>query len=478
MRKKQEKAVTYSEKPAVGYVDLASRFTSLLSVFIASRAVGVGSQFLVAYWMAQRGNDYLEASNLMTKYVGFIDLSGAVSMYATSILQKTQKAVAQEEVAPKIMLASAWVALTFAIPSSLLVVLGTEKLLVAFGQPEEASRLTQEYVNGYVLPGGFILTWWSVICQQTAFVKGGCWGSLVPIVNAIRQVMYLVLSYGWLFGKLGMSEYGVKGVGMARTISTAFDVFVFLTLFAVKGLLPLRDVFKESFKWYVTTLKKSFATGSQTFIEQLAEAINTEMIGLKGGDGLAASEIYAQYWQLANVALITASQSASIVAGDYQDDIQNAIRVNNVALLITIPTFTILIAALVCHSAFTTDWMVQTFISAPDRPSSNETEDIHDLASHLLWFLISAVLLGASKGIATGTLRGLKKFNFPLLVSVLSTLLLGCNVSGILCFMSRLSVYGVYLGGTVAATCSAGATLFKTYRGLRLVSAEENIQSP
>lgn len=465
----------------LSYSSLLGEFSSLFGIFIISRSAEVGAQFVTAFWMSQRGEDYLEASNLVTKYVNFLYVSSAISMYVTAILQKAEKVEVREEMRPKILLATSFAALTIAVPISLAMIFSTEKLLVAMGQPEVPSKLTQDYVNGFVGGGGILLGCLSVACQQTSFAKGGNWRWLVVGVNLVRQAINLLLVYGMLFGKLGMPDYGAMGVGLARSISTALDFLAFIVIFAIKGMLPIRRVFKESLKLYGKTISKAMAIGSRSFLEQLADFVATIMIGLKNGDALAASEIVAQYWQLFNVIIMTAAQSTSIVVAKHKFDLPNARRMTTATLVVITSCLTLLITALTLSSAYTGRWMEGAFIDHGSQPisnftsvPSNTTSDIKEIAHNLLWLLIPMVSLNAVKGMTAGSLRGLGEFNYPLMVSAVSMLVIGSTLSGVLCFPVNMSAFGVYLGSTGALACAAVWMLAKNYSSLQSKVTESN----
>lgn len=438
-----------SSEQLISYPKALKNFGEIALPFAFSRFIGVGSEFIGAYWLSKLGPAHLAASGLITVCRNFTLSSAIVSIYSTSILQREAIRTDKKENVGKILHASNAFGLLLGLISSGLLY-NTGSLLKLLGQSDEAVEITDAFFKAFVLSGGVIATITSVSNQQTAYAIDK--PNLVLAINVLRRVIYMGLAYAFIFGELGMPALGAPGLAYASSASAWVDQIIFTLYYKFNSHLSefglLRANIIESIKNHFKELSiKSLTMGAQTLNEYFVQLAGTLIIGHKSTIQLAAAEITVQFYNLLDVPISSATQSASLVVSKFNKKHQpSARRIGNVAIVSSL-SITVLTAPL--------------FLSIPRHLASifvghgPERETILDTSQTILKILAIGNAPDVVRKLSAGTLRGKGYYLTPAMVNILAMTVIGLGVGYAISHFDKLGAIGIYIGFTIGMMIAA-----------------------
>ena len=420
-------------------------FLTMYIPFAFSRLIGIGSDFAGGAMLSQLGPQNLAASGLITVYRNFATATGATSIYSAGSLASIEISHNRPENVGKVLRASYIYAVLFSVPAATVVLL-SGPLLKLCGQSEAIANIAQDYFEPYAI--GIPLMLMSAGSQQVAYALGH--SKAVLAATILRRAIQVTLSYGLIFGRLNMPCLRAAGMGYASTIACCFEQAFFMLYFKLNGSFTPFQLMKNDFRSigpFVKSLaSKSLLLAILTCNEYLATFVGTILIGLRGENQLAASEIAVQYDSLVRVQLASAGQSSAILigkmrnpkAGEVEQSPLNARIIGNIAMisslsipLIVIPLFS----------------MAPTLLARPFINENNPNIDaVLDITKNLLIINGVGQIANAIKTVSGASLRGYNDYKYATQASIFTMTVLALGIGSILEFAGGLGAEGMYLG--------------------------------
>lgn len=189
----------------------------------------------------------------------------SMNVGATAMVAR-YKGAGEQEKANLIMRQALMLTLIFAVASSVVGYIFSEKLIIFMGAPD-AQTLAGGTAYLKIQMVGF--TFMALTATVTAVLRGVGNSRTAMIYNLTANLVNVIFNYLLIEGRFGFPRMEVVGASLA-TIIGQFAAFVFAFVYITKDnnqYLHLR--FKDSFKPSSTSMKQIFIIGFPTMIEQL-----------------------------------------------------------------------------------------------------------------------------------------------------------------------------------------------------------------
>ena len=350
------------------------------------------------------------------------------------------------------------VAIIFAIPMMLLMWV-SPVILIWTGQ--------DPMVIKFAKPFFYALIWnmlpFNLMVLTYHFLIGVTRVRMAMVMSIIMVPIEVFFYYVFLYGKLGMPELGLAGIGYALAISNSLVAITYLCYLRFSIEFKKYDLFtkwwKVNKKFLCELIRIGLPMGSMICIEVALFAVIAIMMGRFGTTVLAAYQISYQYLMLAIFVLIGISQSIAVRVGNEVG------RNNRGALkLVVVVNFVMALMIMTCFSVF--------YLFFPKLAISIDL-DIHAFSS---WTLVNTaitflaivavlILIESLRLISLGALRGLKDTKFPMFVSIVGFWCIAFPCAYLLAFKLGFGGSGI-LWGVAIGLLVTGIILFTRFNSL------------
>ena len=196
-----------------------------------------------------------------------------------------------------------------------IVLLQTERILLAFGEPADLARDAGIYMRGYQ---------WSLL-PSLLFMVVRCLFSALErprptlIAGLVAVAFNALANYALVFGKLGMPQLGIIGSGVATTVS---QTLMFLLLLGasffeprLQRLRPLALPWRPSWRDFVALWRLGLPMGGMILAEVGAFSAATMAMGVIGRASLEAHTAALQIISIAFMIPLGLGQAATVRVG-------------------------------------------------------------------------------------------------------------------------------------------------------------------
>jgi MATE family multidrug resistance protein len=280
------------------------------------------------------------------------------------------------------------------------------------------------------------------VIQQ--FLVGITKTRLVMIMSIIAVPVEILSYYAFLFGKFGLPQLGLAGIGYGLTISYSIISIYFICYLASSKALKIYNLFKKWWiietKFLVEMVRVGFPLGAMWCSELIFFAIVATMMGYFGVAVLAAFQIADQYLIIAMVILFALGQSTAIRVG-------NEAGRNNRNQLKLITTVNIAIS-IILISIFSITYMIfpQAAIGLDIDMNSSHFQEVARIAMTFFPIVAILLLIDCFRIITNGALRGLKDTNFQMLISIIGFWIIAFPAAYLLGFKYDWGGIGIWWG--------------------------------
>lgn len=418
----------------------------LALTFLAETAI---SAIDVAF-IGRLGGDALAGASLGVMSFFFFCLLAIGVVVATAPLAAQAMGARQPRQVRRVIRQGLWMAVLLGVPAAV-ALMAVEPVLLALGQPQEASRLAQDYLGtfGWSLPWAVGL----VVLRNFAAVLGRPRLGLWIIVAGIP--LNAVLDYGLIFGHLGLPRLGLAGAGLASVIAQASMFVAMLTVVLTVRPLARYQILGRFWRpdWVVfgRIVRLGLPIAGIMMMEFGLILVSLVMIGWIGSTALAAQQIAITLASLTFKIPLGIAQAATVRVGHAagRRDPDGVRRAGWTALAMGMAFMAV--ASLVMWA-----WpeaLVAVFLDA----SLPGNAEVAELAAHLV--LVAAIFQVAdgAQTVGAGVLRGLNDAAVPLVLAGIGYLAIGVPAAWLLGFPGGLGAVGVWIGMAIglfaAATC-------------------------
>jgi MATE family multidrug resistance protein len=336
-----------------------------------------------------------------------------------------------------------WIAILLGVPSSF-ALMGVEPVLRALGQPHEAARLADDYLDffGWSLPWGLGL----VVLRNFAAVLGrprlGLW------IIAAGIPLNAVLDYGLIFGHLGMPRLELAGAGIASVIAQAAMFGAMLTVVLAVRPLSRYQILGRFWRPDWTVFLRIFRLGLPIAGIMMLEFglffVSSIMIGWMGSTALAAHQIAMTLATLTFRVPLGIAQAATVRVGHAagRRDAGGVMRAGWTALAMGV-------AFMVLASCAMWVWP-QALVAVFLDPSQPGNAEVAVLAAALVVVAAVFQVADGAQTIGAGVLRGLSDTTVPMALAAIGYIAIGIPAAYLLAFPGNLGAVGVWMGMAIA----------------------------
>lgn len=348
-----------------------------------------------------------------------------------------------------------FLALLLSLPSMLLIWL-TPHFLYLLGQNAKIIESVTLLVHALVwgIPG------YLLFLTLREFISAFSLTRIVMSVTLLSLPLTFILNYILIYGKYGLPQLGIAGIGYAGSIILWF-MFICLWIYSkhhplLKPYISL-DISRLDWNKIQDMFFIGAPSGALFVLESGMFLTAVVMMGYFGVDSLAAYQIAMQCASIAYSLPFALSMATALLVGNAigGQDILQAKRFAFICLGIAL-FFSCLVAIL--------------FISVPEllikfflKPTEKNYGEIIQLATSFLIIASLFQCVDATQAIANGALRGFRDTFVPMLISIGCYWLLGIFSAYYLSFHTRLGPAGIWYGLVLGLFSAGSILLFRLY---------------
>ncbi len=427
---------------------------------VSSQLVYASSSFLGTVMVSRLGEDALAASVLvnmiwMSFFLLFIGMLNAVS-----ILVSHQFGANNYDSISKIM------GQAYKLGAIVMVLLTGCMLIVPHlsyftSQPPNVLALAKIYVHTYLfqIPALVLL----VITEQ--FLAGINRTKMVLRISLVVVPIEIVLIYSLIFGKFGLPQCGIAGVGYAFAITYTCTIIFMLWYLQRTKQYQVFGIFTHLTSWHLNYFRElirvGIPMGFMHVIELTAFTVMTFWVSRFGTTMLAAHQIVLQYLSFVITLVFAMSQAVTVRVGFSvgREDETAARYASFVGMFLNF----VIILTVALLFIFLPHIFLSLDINLTDPANTALIRD----ASTLLMVVGLLLIFDNFRIIGFGALRGLKDTNFPMYASLFSFWVVGLSAAYYLGFVLQLDGAGVWLGMTFGIAVCAGIVFRRLRKILR-----------
>ncbi|MFT5744175.1 MAG: MATE family multidrug resistance protein [Paracoccaceae bacterium] len=377
-------------------------------------------------------------------FVVFLVGSGFAS--AAMPLVAETSASDQENKVRRIVVATLWLSMVFALVMIPLMLL-SDDLFRALGQEPENAGLAQVYLQ--------IAAWGIfpalIVMVLRAYLSAMETAQVIFWTTLLMAVANAGLNWVLIFGNLGAPELGVRGAAIASVITHSISI-PFLVIYATRKFRHHR-VLSGIWDYNLEVGGKVFRLGLPIGLTSLAEmgmfSVGTLMMGWVGTISLTAHAIAQLVSATTFMIHLGVSQAATVRVG-------RALGLKDMASLRDGAIAAMLIAYIwVGITMFVLIVYPDPLISLFMAPDESAREMVIAAASTFLFVAAIFQLADASQLMGLSLLRGLQDTRVPLILAVLSYWVVGVPASYVLAFALDLGGAGIWWGQVVGLSVAA-----------------------
>lgn len=353
------------------------------------------------------------------------------------------------------------------------------KLLIILKQPRDLVALAVPYFHALSI--GIIPSLWGVCFNE--FVMGIGRARLVVIWALISTPCNILLGYGLLFGKFGLSKLGIAGAAWAASL-TYWVLFLLVVLYFYcsreykKFNLFHKIPMKNRFLWYGANRPEQMVMHYFWKILHIGWPISlqlgaiaasysflTYMMGWLGKTALAAHHIANQWVTLIIMVPYGVAQASSVLVAQALGSKRKLIISLGYAG-VCLGSSIVVLASLLYWIA--PDLLIAIYLNLRDLMNNH----IVYLATILLMIMGLIQITDTVAVILTGALRGFHDTTVPMLIGISMNWIVSIPLGYVLAFTTNMGAIGLYIGFVAGSACSA---ILLMYRFWFLCRREERL---
>lgn len=300
----------------------------------------------------------------------------------------------------------------------------------------------------------------SIMFVIEQFLIGIARTKIVLLMSILIVPLQIFFFYVFLFGKFGVLQLGLAGIGYGLTISYSLVVLFFICYLQFSRLLKPYQLFN---KWWILKrkvllelIRVGLPLGFMFGIEVALFVAVAIMMGLFGITTLAAYQIAYQYIMLALAFIFALTQTVTVrIGNEVGKNNRNALQLVNMAL-----GFGFMLIFSIFYIGF------PRFVIGLD--IDIHAPDLQQLVYEATVFLSMAgilILIDCLRLINAGALRGLKDTTVPLIISILGFWGIAFPAAYLLAFRFGVGEIGIWWG-IMLGLFIAAITLFIRFKRL------------
>lgn len=415
---------------------------------IAANLVQASTGFISTIMLARLGTKPLAASGLVSSLYFMVVVSCWGMLSGLSVLIAQAHGAKQFDNISRLMRQGMGFAILISIPMMLLMWILPWFLADSVSDPS-VLKLSTEYLHAMswiVIPGSCLV--WS---EQ--LLIGLQKSTAVMVISLLSVPLEIVASYLLIYGKFGLPECGVAGIGYGLAVAYTIVAVLTIVYISLHKELAQYQIFKRLPRVKYTLLYEIFRIGwpigAMYGIEVGLFAALALLMGQVGAIALAAHQIIMQFMSVAIMITFGFMTATSIRVGHAIGRKDYAILpcIGHVGMLLS-SMVAIVIGIAYCSAP---EWIVSLDVG----PEQASRAAILSLTTKLLFIAAIYQVAESVRIVAMGALRGMKDTRVPMINSFISFWLVGFTLSYILGLLLDGQAAGLWWGVTLGIISGA-----------------------
>ena len=332
-----------------------------------------------------------------------------------------------------------WSAVIISLPAWL-VLWHTEAIMLRFGQQPQAAADAQSFMH--MLQWGFLPTLGFIALRS--FVAALQQPKWALVVTGVTIAFNIAANWALVFGHLGLPAMGLRGSGLATTLS---NLFLFVSFALVVGLHRKFRRYHLFGRWwradwprFAKLWKLGVPIGATMAFEITVFNAAVFLMGQFGTAALAAHTIVIQIASVSFMVPMGLSQAATVRVGQaYGAGDRDAITRAGWTAFALGTGFMASMSALMLLAPLT---LIGAFIDVGDTANAAVVE----LAISFLFCAAVFQIADGAQGVAAGMLRGLQDTRIPMIFALVGYWGFGMPLSLLLAFRFGFGGQGIWIG--------------------------------
>jgi MATE family multidrug resistance protein len=332
-----------------------------------------------------------------------------------------------------------WSAVIISVPAWL-VLWHTEAIMLLFGQQAQAAADAQRFVH--MLQWGFLPTLGFIALRS--FVAALQQPKWALVVTGITILFNIAANWALVFGHLGLPAMGLRGSGLATTLSNSFLFVSFALVVGYHRKFRSYHLFGRWWRadWprFAKLWKLGVPIGATMAFEITVFNAAVFLMGQFGTAALAAHTIVIQIASVSFMVPMGLSQAATVRVGQaYGAGDRDAISQAGWTAFALGVGFMAMMSALML---FAPELLIGAFIDVGDVANAAVVE----LAVSFLFCAAVFQIADGAQGVAAGMLRGLQDTRMPMIFALVGYWGFGMPLSLLLAFRLGFGGQGIWIG--------------------------------
>lgn len=330
----------------------------------------------------------------------------------------------------------------FAVVTSAVLYFAADTAVAWIAPSEEVASLAAEYLRAR----SFGIVGLTAAIAVASFFRGIGDARTPLVATVIANLVNVLLDLGLVYGWYGFPELGVRGAGLATSISE----WLYFAIVAIAFLRPsLRARFDTGWRGprlepVLRLWRVGLPVGGQWVMEMLAYSLFTTLVARMGDAAMAASHAFGQlaslsFMQAAGISTATATLVGRYIGAGQPDRAAQRFR-SSLVLGGTAG------AAIALAFLFVPESLVRLFSNDPD---------VIALGTPLLTIGALYQLFDALSVLSDGALRGAGDTRWPFVVRCLASWLIFLPAAWLLAYRFELGLTGAWIGGVFSSATLA-----------------------
>lgn len=436
---------------------------SLGTPLVLSQSMYACSPLITTAMVARLGQDALAANVLVYSAYMALSMLFIAMLNAVGVLVSHQYGAKNEQAISEIM-GQAFLLGTVNCILLMVILACAPHFLNWHTQPVHVVQLAHQLLQSllWTIPG---LIAWGLI-QQCLEGMGDT--KLVFVINLIAVPIEILLIYCLVFGKFGLPDCNIAGVGYGLAVSYILAVMGMVSYLVTSNRYRKIKMFAHIGKVHSAYLKElirvGLPMGFMGFVEVSAFAIITLWMAHFGTTMLAAHQIIMQYLGFFIVMVFAMAQTVAIRVGHAagRQDLSDVHYATYVGVMLSFLCTLLLVAAFYFFPQF--------FLSLDINIHDSANADLIHIAKQFFSILSVFLLVESIRlNVGFGALRGLKDVHFTMLVSTLTFWIIGLTSSFLFSFVFHLTGAGLWWGLTLGITIGAVVVVIRWFYLVRRI---------